>query len=470
MRSRSYRSLAALVAAVAVAYSLYGLFRHWHFGSSAYDLGIFDQVVWHLSRFEVPSSTIRGYTNMLGDHFSPIMVLLAPLYWVVPGPETLIVAQAVLLALSLIPVYLYAHRRLPRGAAFAITAAGALFWGMQRAAAFDFHEVAFAPLCIASAIFALDERRWILFWASALALIAVKEDLIPLIGGLGLVLAMRGDTRQALIAVAVSCMGFVLVIGVLIPALSDGGQFGYVSTYSAVIDAPWRIPLVMFAPLTKLRTMLLLLAPFLFLPLLSPLAILILPFALERFLSSTPNHWGTAFHYWAPLGPVLAMASADALVRVRTWLARRGTAGRADRVVAACAGACLVLAAVLPGHQPLLRIVRPGHYRASLTDRTGHDALAMIPQDAAVVAQAAVVPHLSNRDRLFMLDATAPDADFVIVARGLDPWPLSSFEEWAMLIESRRQRGYETVFDRDGWLVLRQTRVDGGAGPNPLGP
>ena len=38
-------------AALAVAYALYALFRHWHFHSSGYDLGIFDQAVWHLSRF-----------------------------------------------------------------------------------------------------------------------------------------------------------------------------------------------------------------------------------------------------------------------------------------------------------------------------------------------------------------------------------------------------------------------------------
>ena len=51
------RVLAVIVAFFGVAYALYGLFRHWHFGSSAFDLGIFDQVVWHLSRFEAPASS-----------------------------------------------------------------------------------------------------------------------------------------------------------------------------------------------------------------------------------------------------------------------------------------------------------------------------------------------------------------------------------------------------------------------------
>ena len=44
-----------------------GLVRHCHFGSNAYDLGIADQMVWHLSRFESPASTIHGLSNMFSD-------------------------------------------------------------------------------------------------------------------------------------------------------------------------------------------------------------------------------------------------------------------------------------------------------------------------------------------------------------------------------------------------------------------
>jgi uncharacterized membrane protein len=86
--------LGALVLLFAFAYALLGIVRHRHFGSSAYDLGIFDQAVWHLSRFEAPASTISGFSNILGDHFYPIIALFAPLYWIAPRPETLIVATA----------------------------------------------------------------------------------------------------------------------------------------------------------------------------------------------------------------------------------------------------------------------------------------------------------------------------------------------------------------------------------------
>src|SRR5262245_31429746 len=104
------------------AYALYGLFRHWHFGSNAFDLGIFDQAVWHLSRLEAPASTIRGISNVFGDHFHPAIALLAPLYWIAPAPETLIVAQAALLAASVIPVFLYVRDRLASGPAYLLAA------------------------------------------------------------------------------------------------------------------------------------------------------------------------------------------------------------------------------------------------------------------------------------------------------------------------------------------------------------
>ncbi|MBP7568662.1 MAG: DUF2079 domain-containing protein [Acidobacteria bacterium] len=77
-------------------------------------------------------------------------------------------------------------------------------------------------------------------------------------------------------------------------------------------------------------TVLLWLAPFAFLPLASPLLLLALPFALTRFLSDSPFHWGPAFHYSAPLAPVLALAAADGLARLQRHIqnARRTRRGR----------------------------------------------------------------------------------------------------------------------------------------------
>ncbi|OLB61866.1 MAG: hypothetical protein AUI11_07875 [Acidobacteria bacterium 13_2_20CM_2_66_4] len=273
--------LACLVAAFAAGYGAFGLIRHWRFESS-FDLAIFDQAVWHLSRFEAPASSIRGYSNLLGDHFSPILVLLAPLYWIAAGPETLIVAQSILLALSIVPVHAFARRRLPIGAALTLSASYGFFWGMQRAAAFDVHEVAFAPLAVGGLILAMDCRRWGWFAAAAVALALTKEDLVPLLVFVALYLIVRGESRAGTLLLASSAAAFVLIVGVAIPSAGTG-VYGYRSTYADALEHPWRIPIALVTPKVKLLTMLLWVAPFALLPLASPLCTWLAPFAAERF-------------------------------------------------------------------------------------------------------------------------------------------------------------------------------------------
>ena len=114
---RRMRALVPYLACVTVAFAfaLAGLLRHWHFDSNAYDLGIYDQWVWHASRVEIPASSLLGIPNMLADHFSPVLFLLAPLYWVWPRPETLIVVQACLLSATLVPVFKFSQPEWGRG-------------------------------------------------------------------------------------------------------------------------------------------------------------------------------------------------------------------------------------------------------------------------------------------------------------------------------------------------------------------
>jgi len=445
------RALGIVVGFFGVAYGLYGLFRHWNFGSSAFDLGIFDQVVWHLSQFEPPASSIRGFSNFLGDHFFPVIAIFAPFYWISPGPATLIVVQALGSAASIVPVYLFARSRLAPGAALGMAIAYGCFWGIQRAIAFDVHETAFSPLVIAIAILAMDRRHWPLFWISVVAMLFIKEDHIPLVTGFGVLLVTQGERRRGIIAIAGSVAAMVAVVGVIIPAFNDVGIYEYTSSYIGVLADPWRIPLLLVSPPLKVQTAVLWLAPFAFLSLASPLAMLVVPFALIRFLSDSPNHWGTVFHYSAPLAPIVAMSAADGLARI----ARHLRAAAAHRLVAWATAVCVLCAAILPGRQPLWRVFAPAHYRATGSTQVGRDLLTMIPAGASVVAQAAVVPHLSSRDRIYVLDDGAPEADYVLACASLSPWPAAAFDALRRLLEDRKAGGYEVMVEQQGWTLLR---------------
>jgi len=445
--------VAIIVCAFAVGYAVCAVLKHWHFDTS-YDLAIYDQAIWHLSRLEAPASSIRGVTNVLGDHFHPVIALLAPLVRVAPAAETLLVAQAVLLALSIVPVFLYARSRLPFGPAAAMSIAYGLFWGLQQTATTDFHEAAFAPLAMALLLFATERRAGLGFWAAVAAVITVKEDLLPVLAFLGGFLFVRGERRRGAALLIGGLLAFVLLVLLVIPALSDRGQYGYRDTYSEALHTPWRIPVLLVAPPIKLLTALLWVAPFALLPLASPLGLLLIPFAPERFLSASPNHWGTIFHYSAPLAPVAAFAAVDGLARVS---ARIPDAGRRRRAMATLVGICLVFSAILPGHQPLWRLFSAGLYRFGPIERAAPTALGLIPADATVVAQTCVAPHLSHRSGLFRLDSDAPDADYVVAVRDRDPWPLVSDQEIQKLLAQRFEPRYTVAFATDGWLVLRRS-------------
>jgi len=443
--------LSGLILVSACAYALFGVLRHWHFGSSAFDLGIFDQAVWHLSRFETPASTIVGLPNLFGDHFHPIITLFAPLYWIAPQAETLIVAQAVLFALSAVPVFLFARARLPFGPSLSLTIAYALFWGLQRAIAFDVHEIAFAPLAIATAILAIDRRQWPLFWAMALLLVVVKEDLIPLVAFFGVYLFMRGERRQGAVLAIGGVMAFLLVVRVILPSLNPAGAYPFAAPYRGVIERPWTIPAALVTPPGKLLTAALWVAPFACLPLLSDLSLLLIPFVLTRLLSTTPAHWSTIFHYSAPLAPIVAMAAADGLARLGRRLRHPQVR---MRVVYGVAGLAALLSSILPERQPLWTLFSPRHYQSSASATAGYDVLRRVPRDASVVAQAAIAPHLSERNRIYMLDRTAPDADYVIADGDASPWPLETAADVASLIRDRRNRGYRVVAEQQGWTLL----------------
>jgi uncharacterized membrane protein len=375
----------------------------------------------------------------------------------------LIVAQAVLLALSMLPVHAFLARRLPPTIAMLLTFAYGVSWGIQRTAAFDVHEMAFAPLLVATVILAMDQRRWRLFWGAAVALILVKEDLIPFLSGVGLYLMAQGERRRGGLMLATSLAAFVAITQVVIPSFADAGAYGYLGGFKDVFERPWTIPLVLVTPIAKLRTALLWFAPFLFLSLASPLSALMIPLALERLLSDNPLHWGLVFHYSAPIAPIVAMSAGDGLARLRSRVrphaGRRGWTLGTARGLAAVACACLFLAALLPGRPPLFRLISFVYYRSIPTVDAAAAAIAVVPPGVPVVAQAAIAPHLSERANIFMLQPDAPDADIVIASTALNPWPMTDAAAVRALVDERIRLGYRVIFNRDGWYVLSRANT-----------
>ena len=105
-------------------------------------------------------------------------------------------AQAVLFALAIPPLWVFTRRAFGGGgkataAAYLVSVAYALSWPIASALAFDFHEVAFAPVLTAVALERLQAGRLRTALIALGALLLVKEDMGLLVAGIGVYLAVR---------------------------------------------------------------------------------------------------------------------------------------------------------------------------------------------------------------------------------------------------------------------------------------
>jgi uncharacterized membrane protein len=419
------------VVTAAVAYALYALIRHRGF-SSAYDLALFDQAVWHYSRFEPPRTELvfeyfaesgrwEPLPYLLGDHFHPLVAVLAPLYWIHASATTLLVAQAVLVASSAIPVFLFSRLRLGRLGAHLITAAYLLFWALHRGVGFDFHEVAFAPLLIACAIYFTAVERWRVCAASLVLLLLTKENFGIFVAFFGVYLGVLRHMKAAAAAFVGGVGWYALVTAVVMPRLAGGHEFRHWS-FRAVgddpLDALWRIvrsPELPFVVAVddpvKAETLFFLFALFLGIALYSPVLVLAVPLIAERMLSSAPQLWGMEYHYSLAIAPVVAMGTADGLRNALNFLRIE----RRRLLTIGVLGTAMVVLNLVNARTYLVGdLLHPRFYRESDAARWGEEAVARIPpHEGSVASRGSLLPHLSERSELYLLEPGAPLTQYI---------------------------------------------------------
>src|SRR5215831_13839012 len=479
-------AVGALTALVAAGYCVFALVRYDTFRTGSYDLVIFDQAVRSYAHFQPGISIIKGVHNgfgphfsVLGDHWSPILAVLAPLYWVFDGPQTLLVAQAVLFALAIPPIWVFTRRAFGGGqaavvAAYLVSVVYLLSWPIASALYFNFHEVAFAPVLTAVALERLQAGRLRTALIALAALLLVKEDMGLLVAGIGLYLAVARPhvvPRQRLVAVALIVAGIastVLATYVLIPAF--GGRSDYYWAYTALgsnagqalqhlITHPASSLALLITPRVKLFTMLWLFGAFCFLPLFSPISLAVIPLLLERMLGSVfPNWWVTGFQYNAFLVVVLVCAAVDGATRLeRSPLLARWRSG--GTVGLACAAAMCAVALFLVPHFAFKNAFHPSFYQRDARMNAAAAADAHVPDGVTVEAVDHLGPQLSARDTVLLWDGNGSSPLFppwVVAGVAKQDFTFATLAQQVRRVALLERSGYRVVFKRRGYIVLHR--------------
>jgi uncharacterized membrane protein len=420
------------------AYSVISISRYLRLDPGSWDLGIFTEDIKQFAHLHAPIVNIRGAGfNLLGDHFQPIVALVSPFFRLAPSPVTLLVAQALLTALSVIPVSRAATAKLGVSAGRVIGAAYGFSWGLQQMIDFDFHEIAFAVPLLACSLSALlrGKTRAAALWA--LPLVFVKEDQGFTVAAIGVIIMinarrarLRAEAEASAAAEATASaeaspstirdadIGLFLVfwgiawslaaILIIIPHFNPAHQYLYWQAGGAV-GGPGHHSLGALLSQTvqgyreKLDTTALILLPVAFLALRSPLALIAVPSLALRFISTNNSYWGTAWHYNATVMPIVFIAAIDALARIQAGRTAGGQArGKARRVTARAIvrfspAVMLAVAVLLAFRFPLDGLWNPGTYTINQHVRAENAAMARVPDGATVETTLTMLAPLAAR-------------------------------------------------------------------------
>ncbi len=395
--------LVVLVFAYAVFYGMWSVRKYHAFHAPAFDMAIFDQGVWLLSRFKEPFVTILGL-NLFGDHAVFIMGLFVPLYWLWPTPETLLVVQAMALAIGGFPVFLLAKKVLKSSwlaliPTFAYLLYPALGWLNLE----NFHPDALEVPLALFALYFVSCRRWRRFAVMVVLLLLVKEDVWLFLVPLGMYVAIRHNLKVGLVTIVASVAWFLVAFLVVQPMLSGvpagsldawripfGGMGGLAKK---VFTAPWEVIAYMFTA-DKVKYVIQLLTPLLFLPLLDWRTLIAVPVLFFNLISTFWYQSNIQYHYTSLIIPVLIVGAIYGLERFRRIKVRWTLVVVGLAVTVACVYAW----GPLPGSRTPSSYPDPQHPEVVVANKV----LELIPEDAVVAADDKFAAHMANRELVYV--------------------------------------------------------------------
>ena len=453
------------------------------FQLARFDLGNMVQAVWstaHGHPLEVTDASGEQIVR-LASHVDPILVLVAPMWFIAPTPLLLAGLQVLACALGALPVFWLGRRYLGSERPAALLALAYLAYPWLAWTALDaFHPVTLAIPLFLFAIWFLDTRRLTAFVVCA-ALILVTGELMGLpLAALGLwhwlsrsrprQVSPRRSSEQRRVGLAVAFVGVtwtVLCLLVIVPAFR-GDESLFYQRFASVGGSPQGIlktaftdPGAIFSALTSnadLVYLLALTAPLVGAFLLAPaLAAVALPQLLVNGLSDWSTATDPRHHYVAGVIPFLVAGVVLGLVRVSD--ARRTF----------CAAAILVASAIFsfaagpirggPGTTPtgFQSRLPPEHVEALRA------AVSLVPDGAAVSATNRAGSQLSARRYVYSVP-TVGRAEWLLIdtwntwmpqsedrAEGPHPKVLRAF-----LDRTQASADWRRVFERNGVFVFER--------------
>ncbi|MBU1880329.1 MAG: DUF2079 domain-containing protein [Chloroflexi bacterium] len=449
--------------------------QHFALHTHAYDLGIFDQVVWNSSQGRLFANSIMSDSpSFLGHHLSFTLLAMVPFYWFWSDPRMLLAVQTVLIIATVVPIYFWALERLGRTGAVVVSACFFLYPALGFVNLFDFHEIVIAMPVLALGTYLMLKRQYLPFLLCLVVALLTKEEIAFVAVAYGLYIALAQRHWKLGLGVAAGGLAYGLAALLwIIPAFQGTDTYFFASRYGYLGDSISEMivtlvtqPLLVLEhvfTVDKLGFVLRLLVPLALLPVVGwEATLLALPSLGYLLLSDDPNMVAIIYQYPAVLIPFLFFGAIEGARRVsQRWPVAR--VGVLTALLVAGLGSY-----VLHGGGPLSRNYQPERYDMAGRPGRGLAIMQHIPHQAAVSAQSDLVPHLSQRERVYLFPEIF-DAEYVLLDTQGNTFPLYQPNSRRRYDEAvtrmRADPAWQLELEDDGFLLFHRRPFQV---PNPV--
>ncbi|MBL7079255.1 DUF2079 domain-containing protein [Candidatus Bathyarchaeota archaeon] len=425
-------------------FTYYTYLKHLSFSSFAWDLGIFNQLIYS-SVFEgklfyyTPELYLNPQGTYLAIHFSPILLTIFPIYALFPSILTLLFLKSAILSAAAIPLY-YIARKLTGNdlTSLIISVAYLLNPGLQGANWFDFQPQIFIPFLVFTTFLFILERRWIAYTASLFLTLSIQEHVFTILIAMILGYLSREKLEDVMttlrypklnrhtipfLSVPVCLLYYSLVKGYMsqfpittefLPIYKATNVFTAIGYSGETVNLPFYALANLGKVLEglshdvflKFLYILFLFAPLLFLPLMNRFIAVNLLLLLPFLLSNYRAYYMIGSHYALYILPGLFIATAYTLKS-------RDPEGSRSTAKYILVASILVISMLSPVSPVSAIVNRQGAvlwYPAptKMTERTRWtlSLIDSIPGDAPILTQNHVFPHVSDRINAYVLPIT----------------------------------------------------------------
>lgn len=392
------------------------------------------QATWQIADGLRPVTSLSD-GHVIAEQGSLILYPLGLLTAVLPRIETLLILKAVALAVTVVPLWRLArsHGRLGIGASSVVVFGYSIYTAVHAMNAADFAPAILAvPALMWAVLYGFDERERLMVVAVVFAL-CCRADLGIAIAGLGVLLALEGRRRMGVISMLLGAGWFLLSMYGLQPWL-NGGSYEFLAPYAEFGETPlralWGIIthpvrfLQVVGSVANFQVLVSLFAPVLFLPLTAPRYVMpALPLYIFYMGADVEAGRLREAAQTVPITVFVFVATVFALQRAGRTLVKRVRVER--RIILA-----LMLTSIVffVRDSPSSPYNEPWEWgQRDEIDEARLAAVAELPGiNEPVRASASILPLLSERLGVYLLDTRGPDSvpDKVAAATARVDWIL----------------------------------------------